>query len=168
MAITNEFIQAVETKKILRVRIMLKDSFLIDPTGVMFDEMANYAEEHLSDLYVTHNGDVLDFDVTSWNTESLNLQLVSVINNFSKERIELIKAMSRYLLKEKANNIRSERSRPQTVNIQQKHIGYGVATAGLALGITGLCISQPIMTVAGVVVIAAGVALVLTDKEKKQ
>jgi len=168
MAITNDFVQAVEEKKLLRVRIMLKDSFLIDPTGVMFDEMATYAEEHLSELYHSHDGEALDFDVATWNTEYLNQQLVSVINNFSKERIELIKAMSRYLLKDKVNNIRNERSKKQTIKIQQKHIGYGVTATGVVPGVTGLCVSQPILTVAGVVVIAAGVTLVLTDKEKKQ
>ena len=39
MAITNEFMEAVQSGKMMRVRIMLKDSLLVDPTAAQFDEM---------------------------------------------------------------------------------------------------------------------------------
>ena len=39
MAITQEFIEAVESRKTLRVRIMLKDILLVDPTATKYDEM---------------------------------------------------------------------------------------------------------------------------------
>ena len=37
MAITNEFKEVVQSGKVLRIRIMLKDSLLIDPTSKLFD-----------------------------------------------------------------------------------------------------------------------------------
>ena len=43
MAITNEFKEVVQSGKVLRIRIMLKDSLLIDPTSKLFDEMLQYA-----------------------------------------------------------------------------------------------------------------------------
>lgn len=45
MAITNEFTEAVQSGKMMRVRIMLKDSLLVDPTAAQFDEMERYATE---------------------------------------------------------------------------------------------------------------------------
>ena len=47
MAITNDFMEAVKAGKMMRVRIMMKDSLLVDPTGVQFDEMERYAAEVL-------------------------------------------------------------------------------------------------------------------------
>ena len=39
MAITNEFTEAVQAGNKMRVRIMLKDSLLVDPTAAQFNEM---------------------------------------------------------------------------------------------------------------------------------
>ena len=43
MKFTKEFTDAVEQKNRLRVRIMLKDAFLLDKTGDTFDKMEQYA-----------------------------------------------------------------------------------------------------------------------------
>lgn len=43
MAVTSEFAEAIESKRMLRVRIMLKDLLLIDPTAAQFDEAEAYA-----------------------------------------------------------------------------------------------------------------------------
>ena len=55
MVLTNEFIEAVENKKKTRVRIMLKDTLLVDPSFRVFNEMLEYAECHILDLYDKHN-----------------------------------------------------------------------------------------------------------------
>ena len=65
MMLTNEFMEAVNSNRIMRVRIMLKDSLLIDPTGAQFDEMEHYATEKMGNIYTEHDGEVLNFDVTS-------------------------------------------------------------------------------------------------------
>lgn len=108
MAITNEFMEAVQSGKMMRVRIMLKDSLLVDPTAAQFDEMERYATEKMGNIYTDHDGEVLNFDVSSWNEDYLNQQMVTVVNCFSKERIDLLKSMVRFLYKEKANKIRTE------------------------------------------------------------
>lgn len=179
MAITNEFMDAVRSGKILRVRIMLKDSLLLDPTAAQFDEMEQYAVESMGNIYVEQDGEKFNFDIDAWNEDYLNQQLVSVVTCFSKERIELLKKMVSYLYKDKAEKIRSEQ-----INAHCKHrsirkrVGTGVTVAGTALAIAGICtsraaltiggicVSHTTLTIVGVAVAAAGIALTISDKEE--
>lgn len=165
MAITNEFMEAVQDGKMMRVRIMLKDSLLVDPTGAQFDEMERYATDHMGDIYTEHDGETLNFDVTSWNENYLNQQMVAVVNCFSKERIELLKDMVRFLYKEKANKIRNEaNSSHDQIHITRKQAGAGVTVAGAALAVAGICTSHTVLTIGGVAVAAAGIAVIVSDK----
>lgn len=166
MAITNDFTQAVQDKKIIRIRIMLKDSLLIDPTSLSFDEMEKYALESGINLYDNHDGESLNYNLDSWNENFLNIQMVKVVSNFSKERIELLKMMVKHLYKSRVDTINNEKTvvkekRP----ITRKQVGTGVAIGGAALTVAGICASQTALTIGGIVVAAAGVALIITDKE---
>lgn len=167
MAITKEFIEAVESGKTLRVRIMLKDILLVDPTATKFDEMEAYASSVLGSLYDEHDSESLNYDVTEWSEDYLNEQMVAVVNNFSKERIELLKGMVRHIYRDKVQKIRGEQPPAYTQEkrtVTQKHIGAGVTVAGAALAVAGICTSQTMLTVGGVAVAAVGVALIVTDK----
>ena len=167
MAITQEFIEAVESGKTLRVRIMLKDILLVDPTATKFDEMEAYASSVLGNLYDDHDGESLNYDVTGWSEDYLNEQMVAVVNNFSKERIELLKGMVRHIYRDKVQKIRSDQTSAHTQEkraIKQKHVGAGVTVAGAALAVAGICTSQTVLTIGGVAVAAVGVALIVTDK----
>lgn len=161
---TQEFIEAVKGGKLLRVRIMLKDSLLVDPTTSQFNEMERYAIDEMGDIYVQHNGEKLDNDISSWNEDYLSRQMVIVVNNFSHERIDLLKSMVQYLYKDKVEKIHVERPENQTQqSVSRKQIGTGVTVAGAALAIAGLCTSQTVLTVGGVVIAVAGVALIVSD-----
>lgn len=160
MALTKEFIDAVESGKKVRVRIMLKDIMLIDPTMIQFDEMLDYAVSKLDDLYDEHDGETLKYESAEWNEEYLNNQMVVLVNNFSKERIELLRNMAKYLYRDKANKIRTQSS----LNISRKQIVTGVAIAGAIITVAGICTSKG-LAIAGGVVFAAGVIMVATDKE---
>ena len=167
MAITKEFIEAVESGKTLRVRIMLKDILLVDPTAAKFDEMEAYASSALGNIYDEHDGETLNYDVTGWNEDYLNEQMVEVVNNFSKERVDLLKGMVRHIYRDKVQKIRSEESEAHTQEkraVSQKHIGVGVTVAGAALAVAGICTSHTILTIGGVAAAAVGVALIVTDK----
>lgn len=165
MAITNDFMEAVKAGKMMRVRIMMKDSLLVDPTGVQFDEMERYAAEVLGDIYTEHDGEELKYDVAAWNEDYLNEQMVAVVNGFSKERIDLLKSMVRYLYKDKASKIRTERDVASTTHtITRKQVGTGVTVAGAALTVAGICTAHTALTIGGVVVAATGVALIVSDK----
>lgn len=165
MAITNEFTEAVQSGKMMRVRIMLKDSLLVDPTAAQFDEMERYATEKMGNIYTEHDGEVLNFDVSSWNEDYLNQQMVIVVNCFSKERIDLLKGMVHFLYKEKANKIRNKTASTQSqIHITRKQVGTGITVAGAALTVAGICTAHTALTVGGVVVAAAGIALIVSDK----
>lgn len=165
MAITSDFMEAVQSGRMMLVRIMLKDSLLIDPTAAQFDEMEQYATEHMGNIYTPHDGERLNFDVSAWNEEYLNRQMVTVVSCFSRERVDLLKAMVRYLYKDKADKIRSESSNTRTErHITRKQIGTGVTAAGAVMTVAGICISQTILTICGVLTAAAGAALIISDK----
>ena len=163
MAITNEFMEAVQSGKMMRVRIMLKDSLLVDPTTAQFDEMEQYAVEKMGNIYTEHDGEKLNFDVDAWSEEYLNQQMVIVVNSFSKERIELLKCIVRHLYKDKAKKIREDVNETHR-HITRKQVGAGVTVAGAALTVAGICTSYTAMTISGVVVAAAGIALIISDK----
>ena len=166
MAITNEFAEAVQSENIMRVRIMLKDSLLLDPTAGQFQEMEQYAMEKLGNIYTEHDGEKLNFDVTSWNEDYLNEQMVAVIGCFSKERVELLKSMVRFLYKEKADKIRKETSEAHVQShITRKQVGVGVSAAGVVLTAAGICTSHTLITIGGVAAVAAGIVLIVSDKE---
>lgn len=167
MAITKEFMEAVDNGNILRVRIMLKDILLVDPTGSKYDEMADYAISKLGNIYDEHDDETLNYDVTAWNEDYLNEQMVEVVSNFSKERIELLKGMVRHIYCDKAQKIRHEEAEAKDQvkhAITQKQVGVGVTVAGAALAVVGVCASQTALAIGGAAVAAVGVTLIVTDK----
>ena len=85
---TPDFAAAVSSGNLLRTRIMLKDSMLLDPTRKQFDEMVEYAKGKLPNLFVPYDGETLETDTEKWNLELMNRELSQLVSNFSCERIE--------------------------------------------------------------------------------
>lgn len=96
MALTEAFKEAVKSGNIRRVRIMMKNSLLVDPSFKEFDEMENKAES-MKGLYDVHDGKDFEKDKAKWNDNYMNEQMVKLISNFSRERIEHVKKVVRYL-----------------------------------------------------------------------
>jgi len=93
VAVTAEFKEAVLKKNLLRVRIMLKDSLLVDKSFKQFDEMIKYAESKLgSTIWID---DQEDDDIFSQSPEELNNILAGLVNHFSKRRVRCLKEMIR-------------------------------------------------------------------------
>ena len=90
MALTKEFVEAVSQGNLLRVKIMLKDSLLVDTSFNQFNEMLSYAEPRLSGIWVS---DDEDDDVFSQSPEELNTILAGLVNNFSKRRVTHLMGM---------------------------------------------------------------------------
>lgn len=57
MALTREFVEAVSQGNLLRVKIMLKDSLLVDTSFEQFNEMINYAEPRISGIWISDDDD---------------------------------------------------------------------------------------------------------------
>lgn len=111
MKFTKEFTDAVEQKNRLRVRIMLKDAFLLDKTGDTFDKMEQYAAERMPELYEAHDEEILLNQPEQWTIDYFNDQMVKVVGNFSRERVALLKKMAAALFGEKAETAAPERGK---------------------------------------------------------
>ena len=57
----------------------------------------------MKNLYDEHDGEKLKLDADSWNTDYMDSQMVKAVNTFSKERVDLLKHMVRYIYRDKIN-----------------------------------------------------------------
>lgn len=97
LEIGDKFIEAVNDNKIIRVRIMIKDSLLVDRSFRQANKMIKVAEKKMPDLWDEHDDRELDYDKSHWNDDLMNREMVRVVNNFSHERIDFLKAIVKYL-----------------------------------------------------------------------
>ena len=166
MNINQEFIDAVNAQDTLLVRIMLKDSLIIDPTLTEFDRLIAFAEEKVDDLYDTHDGEELLYDVTCWSKDYMNDQMVSVVSNFSEKRLELLKSIVKYVYREEIEKMQTESRRENCKKeaVSQKQIGMGLTVTGVATAAIGVAVSKPLVIGIGVAVAVAGGVLIVTDK----
>lgn len=86
MALSNRFREYVASGNVTGIRIMMKDSLLVDPTFTEFQEMADYAHS-MPGLYDIHDGSLFQTDKSTWNDDYMNKLMVEVVGNFSKERL---------------------------------------------------------------------------------
>lgn len=110
MKIDIEFQDAVKSNDIDLVRMMLKDSIMIDPTLDMYRVLSSYAEANLSmPLYEKYDG-ITFADESDWNKDYFNQEMTKLIDNFSKERIIHLEKVCKKIYsgyinkKEKINN----------------------------------------------------------------
>ena len=96
MALTNAFYTAVKEGKVRLVRIMMKDSLLVDPTFQLYKDMEKEAAS-MSGLYDPHDGRDFIMDSAEWNDDYMSLLMVQVIDNFSHERLDHLKDVVRHL-----------------------------------------------------------------------
>jgi hypothetical protein len=164
MAITSEFKEAVESRKKIKVRIMLKDSMLVDPTMRQFDEMLNYAKSKIGDLYDEHDDETLNYDRSEWGESYMNNQMVVVVNNFSKERVELLRNMVRYIYRDRVERMTSNNEYQPKSGITKKNVGIGMTFGGAATAVVGICASQGLIIAGGAAIAAVGVGLIIADK----
>lgn len=92
MAISSEFAQAVRDKNLLRIRIMLKDSLLVDKTFRSFDEMQAYASTQDASPWV--DADMpLEKVEKPWTEDTMNYELTALVNDFTKEHVNYVKSI---------------------------------------------------------------------------
>lgn len=96
MALTNAFYEAVQSGNVRRVRIMMQDSLLVDPTFTEFNAMEKAASSMVG-LYDEHDGKDLIEDRNMWNDDYMDKVMVKVLSNFSHERVDHLKEVVRYL-----------------------------------------------------------------------
>lgn len=167
MALSQEFRQAIEEQDILMAHIMLKDSLVVDPTFKEFNEMAAFAENKLTRLYEEHDGEQLVTDLSEWTKDYMDTQMVKVVNNFSKERIALLKNICRHLYSKRAEKIENVRSVAQySPVLTKKQVGAAVTVGGIASAAVGVAVSKPLIIATGVIVAVAGGIMIATDPRR--
>lgn len=122
MAITNAFREAVENGNMIGIRIMLKDSLLVDPSFKEFAEMECLVSQ-ISNFYDIHDGRELIIDESMWDNNYMDKLMVQVVRNFSHERVEHLKKVVRKLHPATASIQSSAISSPHqhSGNSQQKY-----------------------------------------------
>ena len=175
MALTSDFKDAVKNGKVTRVRIMLKDSLLLSLGGDEFQQMFDYAKGQMPALMDEHDGEHLK-EMDEWDEEYLNEQMVAVVNNFSKERIDLLVNMAKKMYKPQVTRTQlgASKSHYSSSNITKgsselsstQKAGMAIATVGAVTVIAGLAIKAPIiLTIIGGVAVVAGGAMYLVGRE---
>ena len=94
--LTNAFYEAVKSGNVRRVRIMMSDSLLVDPTFEEFHAMEKAAAS-MTGLYDEHDGKELIKDQSRWKDDYMDRVMVKVLSNFSHERIDHLKEVVQYL-----------------------------------------------------------------------
>lgn len=122
MEITQAFTNAVAANDIKGIRIMMKDSLLVDPTFREFDEMSRLAAA-VPGLYDAHDGRSLEEEPSAWDDSYMDKLMVQVIRNFSHERLNHLKKVVRYLRPV------TEQTRP---SVQRPHFAAGRTSSGIS------------------------------------
>ena len=104
--LTNNFFKAVDEKNISRIRIMMKNSLLIDLSFKQFNEMSKYVKD-IEGMYDEHEDKRCPFeeDKSKWDKDYMNKQLTRLVDNFSKKRIEHIKKVITYVYSNEKKNV---------------------------------------------------------------
>lgn len=99
MAATQAFKDAVRNNNLMGVHIMMTNSMVGDPTFKEFNEMEKIAST-MKDLFVPHDGREFEMDKSKWDEEYLARMQAQLMSNFSKERVEHLKEVVRYVFPE--------------------------------------------------------------------
>lgn len=97
MSLTGAFYEAMQSGNVVRVRIMMKNSLLSDPSFAEFTEMERAAAS-MAGLYDQYDGGELISDKSQWTNSYMDKLMVKLISNFSPERISHLKEVVRYLV----------------------------------------------------------------------
>lgn len=187
MALTKAFFNAVNNGNVRQIRMMMKDSLLVDPTFYEFLEMEKTACE-IEGLYDKHDGRELIYDQSFWNDDYMNKLMVQIVNNFSHERLDHLKEVVHYLRPVTNNNIHSDpKNQQKTDHRSQSRSSYqeqkrrdqqngNYRGAQIAAGaVIGAAIGGTVAAVAGVTVagsaavgaVVGGVAVTIAVKGGK-
>ena len=176
-----KFIDAVQTENLVRTRLALSNELMLDPRGLTFKEMLQYAESNLSLLYQEDDGKIYDNDPTKWNEDFLYDIKNSLDLNFSREKLTIYETVAKHVLKEKAEQMEqndinelsrhsSEKEKKSsntgTTQINKKAIYIGLTIGGTVIAVAGLCIHKTALASLGVAGVIVGSVLLYNEMKK--
>lgn len=101
--ITDSFRDAVSSNDVTGLRIMMKDSLLVDPSFSQFEEMYRLAK-NVPGLFDSHDGKKFENNKSLWNDDYMNKLMVQIVYNFSHERLNHLKEVVQTLRPERSGN----------------------------------------------------------------
>lgn len=150
MALDSEFVEACNGRDKRFIRIKLGNIITIDPTLKTFQEMKDYAEQHIPDLYEAHSGE-LRRNKSSWLKDYYNEQQSELSFNFSRERLQLVCDMAQYIYggpSGRINVINDNREQDRKANMSASKKGGAIMVGGggaVAGGIIAACAGKAII-----------------------
>ena len=136
MALSETFRKALEQKDIRMVRIIIKDSLVVDPTFTEMEEMLREAARAQLDLYDPHNGEELNRNREQWNKAYMDSQMTTLLRNFSRERLDLLKEICAVLYADRIQNIREKHeNRARDSKSTQHNVAAGGVLLALAIAV---------------------------------
>lgn len=94
--LTGAFYKTLSSGNVRRMRIMMKDALLMDPSLHLFNVMMKEAKG-MNGLFDKHDGRELILDKNKWNDDYMNISMVRIVGNFSHERLHNLMAVVQYL-----------------------------------------------------------------------
>jgi hypothetical protein len=174
MPLNNDFVNAVSAHRMWEVYQRLADILIFDPSLKEQDNMLRFAESNLPSLYQSHDGEKLAAELSNWTDEYYKEQKRKLEKNFSLERLDLLRKMTKYKFADIVTyreNAEKERQRAQRQtampSIEIKRVGGAAAVVGIVVAGVGIGIGSTVMTVAGAIVTVGGLAIAVVGADKK-
>lgn len=182
MALTNAFFDAVKSNNISLVRVMMKNSFLSDPT---FSELGDMERETVSmaGLYETHDNIPFENDRSKWDEHYMNIVLNDLMYNFSHERMAHAKEVVRFVIPVSKqprqtlhdykgnNNHRSYQEQKRADMASGRYRGVKIAASTIACAAIGggaaAALDGPVILVTAACAAAGGLVAAYVTKEDK-
>ena len=92
--ISPKFKEHVANKDTRAIRISLKNMITYDPSFNTFDVWLDYTKKNNINIFDEHDGKSMENDSSKWNKDYMNTQLVRLVVNFSKERINHLRKVA--------------------------------------------------------------------------
>ena len=89
MAVSSEFAKTVQEKNVLRTRIMLKDSLLVDKSFSKYKELLTYAEAQGVEVWMTQE-EPIEPAKKPWTLDLMNYELTALVNDFTREHVQYV------------------------------------------------------------------------------
>lgn len=121
MAISNEFKQAVMNKDILEIRLLLKNSLLLDTSFGKYREMLNYVNSSGVNIWI--DSKPVDRKEKPWTKDLMNYELTAIVNDFSEDHMQYLQDIISYVY-----NGRTEQPRNYEINENARSINSDRAT----------------------------------------
>lgn len=173
MVILPEFQKALDEKDILQIRIILKNFLGENVSFSEFDELIKLAENTFPNFYDVHDGEILKHDSSKWDKEYINRQKVKLVDNFSRERLELLKKICTHLYGAKETKPEPKPgpepgpgSAPTGTREKNRKFGKQLVFGGATFIGAGILTEVTLITVIGAAAVVGGGIIIVNNRER--